>query len=342
MFLINVIFSICRRLKLLARRFFRRDEFRDRFMSEARRFFYLTIKYNASVATDEDMEKMQYTLLRENHVIEKGMSLRNTRKGYGQQKVINLIMRLSKYVDRYFHEDAAFLDYPLGTIAEYIRYTKSNGIDVDKIEKLFSDLCVKCGVSVPLKIGGVLSVFSSDIQKEAKGNFESLLRSRHSIRYYKDKVPERCLIERALELAQRTPSACNRQAWKTHVYMGKDSIDLIKWQGGSNGFEEEIKCSILVTANLKGFLMHEVHQAYIDGGLYAMNLINALHSLGLGTIPLSLGFEWEKLKELESFGVPENEVPILIVGCGEMLDNFHVAQSNRKPVQSTNIYHKLS
>ena len=56
-------------------------------MRECVAFGSSLLKYNASVNTDGDMYKMQYTLLRENHVIEKGMSLRNPRKGFGQQKV---------------------------------------------------------------------------------------------------------------------------------------------------------------------------------------------------------------------------------------------------------------
>ena len=51
---------------------------------------------------------------------------------------------------------------------------------------------------------------------------------------------EKELIEKALTLAQRTPSACNRQGWFTHVFMGDYSVKLIKWQGGSTGFEDEI------------------------------------------------------------------------------------------------------
>ena len=89
-----------------------------------------------------------------------------------------------------------------------------------------------------------------------------------------------------MELAQRTPSACNRQGWKTHVFLGDKSVELVKWQGGARGFENEIKGAILVTANLKAFLFYEVHQAYIDGGLYAMNLVNALQYSGFGSIPL--------------------------------------------------------
>ena len=42
------------------------------FMVEAYHFFKVTMKYNASVNTDNDIEKMQYTMLRENHTIERG------------------------------------------------------------------------------------------------------------------------------------------------------------------------------------------------------------------------------------------------------------------------------
>lgn len=113
----------------------------------------------------------------------------------------------------------------------------------------------------------------------------------------------------------------------------------MNWQGGCHGFEKELRYSILVTANLKAFLSYEVHQAYVDGGLYAMNLINALHSLGLGCIPLSCGFEYEKLQGLEKFSIPENEVPIVILAFGHLQDKFRVAVSTRKDINLTNTFH---
>lgn len=140
-------------------------------------------------------------------------------------------------------------------------------------------------------------------------------------------------------MAQRTPSACNRQGWKTHVFQGKKSIELVKWQGGCKGFEDELKYSILVTANLKAFLSYEVHQAYVDGGLYAMNLINAIHSLGLGCIPLSCGFNSPKLQQLKDFNIPENEVPIVLIAFGNLMDEFKIAISTRKPIGVTNTFH---
>lgn len=311
----------------------------ERYIKEAIRFWELTSRYNASHHTDDDMIKMQYTLLRENHVIEKGMSMRNPRKGFGQQKVEALLDRLNKYFEHYGNIDAEFLRYPLSTIKTYIQYTEQNGTEVPVIKSKFKDLELKVNIGTLELQAGIQETTKQEIINASSGNFESLLYSRHSIRYFSSKPVDRELIIKALELAQRTPSACNRQGWKTHVFEGDKSVELIKWQAGSRGFEDECRYSILVTANLKAFLWHEVYQAYIDGGLYAMNLINALHSLGLGCIPLSCGFEYEKLRDLSKFDIPENEVPILIVAFGNLQDTFSYAVSTRKDVSKTNTFH---
>ena len=311
----------------------------ERYIKEAIHFWKVTSKYNASHHTDDDMIKMQYTLLRENHVIEKGMSMRNPRKGFGQQKVEALLTRLDKYYNLYGKIDKEFLRYPLSTIKSYIKYTEDNGTPIPEIGNKYKALEQKASLGEIATHAGIAETTKEDIQKACNSSFESLLYSRHSLRYFSNEPVSHEIITKALELAQRTPSACNRQGWKTHVFEGKKSIELIKWQGGSHGFEEECRHSILVTANLKAFLCHEVHQAYIDGGLYAMNLINALHSLGMGCIPLSCGFEYEKLQELDGFDIPENEVPILIVAFGHLQDKFHYAESSRKDISQTNTFH---
>lgn len=312
-----------------------------RFLFEAYHFWRVTCKYNASSNTDNDIEKMQYTLSRETHTIEKGMSLRDPRKGFGQEKVKNLIFRLEKYCSHYAQTDSLFLEYPLGTIKYYIEFTKKNGFEIPEIEKAFLRLVQSAGKTVDsiTSVGGVTIETKQHIQELCDSTFENLLNSRHSLRYFSGEPVSKDSIIKALKLAQRTPSACNRQGWLTHVYKAPESISLVEWQGGSRGFENEIKNAILVTANLKAFLGHEIHQAYIDGGLYAMNLINALHSLGLGTIPLSCGFDYRKLQGLSIFGVKENEVPIVIIGFGYLLDEFKVAISERKDINITNTFH---
>lgn len=300
------------------------------------------LKYNASVDTDNDLYKMQYTLLRENHVIEKGMSMRSPHKGFGQQKVLALLSRLFLYNERYGEEDKNFLLYPLSTVKRYICYTETSGVQIPEIKELFDKLLLQVGMkdSDLVLSAGIMKESQKHIQEQCDNGFEALLRSRHSIRYYTSQVPTMDVINKALELAQRTPSACNRQAWHTHVYLEDQSHRLLKMQQGCRGFEDEIHCSVLVTADMKGFLAYEPYQCYVDGGLYAMNLINAFHSLGLGTIPLSCGFYHKKLESIkQAFNIPENEVPIVIIGVGELLEQFNVAESTRKDITKTNTYH---
>ena len=309
------------------------------FFKEIIRFWQLTTKYNASSHTDEDIQKMQYTLLRENHTIEKGLSMREPRRGFGQQKVAELMIRLNKYIDLYWDRDPAFLDYPLSTIKAYIDYTHESGINISKIENEYNKLLERTGKLGVEKHAGITEMTKKEVCQLCNKDFETLLYSRHSIRYFTDEMISEEILKKALTLAQQTPSACNRQGWLTHIFIGNSSIDLIKWQGGCRGFESEIRNSILVTANLKAFESSEIHQAYVDGGLYAMNLINALHSLGLGTIPLSCAFDCDKLKLLSQFNIPEYEVPIVIIGIGHLYEKFNVAVSERKEISKTNTFH---
>ncbi|MBQ1841901.1 MAG: nitroreductase [Bacteroidales bacterium] len=297
-------------------------------------FKKLQKRYNASLNNEKDRVKQRYLLLRETHTIEKGMSLRNPRKGFGKGKAMHLIEGVQAYKDRFGFD--GFMEYPIRVLRSYINYTEASGVEIPDIKKMFGEIDIALSGS---KVEDCVLTLSKEECSGVGKDFEALLNSRHSIRYFKDEPVGKELIDKALRMASRTPSACNRQAWRTHVYSGRRAHALLQWQGGCRGFEDEIGTAILVTADLRAFLYYEQGQAYIDGGLYAMNLINALHSEGLGTIPLSCGFTFEKLESLKEFGVPEYEVPILIIGTGVMEDMVKVPVSDRRPIESTNIYH---
>ena len=311
------------------------------FLAEVSDFLMRLNKYNASVDTDADRVKMEYTLLRETHVIEKGMSLRSPKIGFGKQKVEALLGRLHTYWVRYGAQNRDFIRGPLDTIASYLSYMDETHVEVEGIRERFNKLVSMIGVEPYGGRGGVKTVSAEDVRAATRGDFLSLARSRHSIRYFDPgKIPSEEEMKKALEVAQYTPSACNRQAWHVHVYRGSRCLELLQWQSGCRGFEDEVKCALLVTADMKGFLSYEVHQAYVDGGLYAMNLIHALHYVGLGTIPLSTGFECQKLRRLSAFGVPENEVPIVIIGGGCLPAQLNVAVSARKSIDETTTWHE--
>ena len=280
------------------------------FLIELASYWKRLCRYNASINTERDKEKMEYILLRENHVIEKGMSMRHPRQGFGQAKVLTLIDRLKRYYKLYGHEDKRFMYYPMATIKAYISYHQKDQVDITAIQNLYLQLCQETGITDDqlTMSAGIEIMQGKELELQAKKDFSSLLYNRHSIRYFKDEAPSIQQIEQALRLASRTPSACNR---------------------------------IIVTADMKGFLAHEPFQCYIDGGMYAQNLINALHYVGLGSIPLSCGFMSGKLLGIQKrFSIPKNEVMIVIIGTGIIYKKKKIAISTRKPILSTNTYHK--
>lgn len=303
------------------------------YISETAHYLRRLIRFNASSNPWKDREKRRYLILREAHTLEKALSLRSPRKGFGAAKAEHLISSLKSYGRDYGTQDG-FLGYPCSIIAGYLSYSRTSGVDVSSLESAFRELD-----SVVYKgPAGVMELSSDSIRKAAAGNFSQVMESRHSIRAFTSEKVDRQLIIKALEIAAHTPSACNRQAWKTHVFEGEKVSELLRWQGGCSGFENEIHTAVLVCADMRGFLYYEPFQQYVDGGMYAMNLVNALHSLGLGTIPLSCGFVHSKLAELRRFGVPEEESPILIIGAGYLEDTVKVAVSTRKNISETNTF----
>ena len=303
------------------------------YFSETFHYLRRLIRFNASSHPEKDKEKRRYLILREAHTLEKALSLRNPRKGFGAAKAEHLILSLVSYRRDYGAQDG-FLAYPCSVIAVYLSYSRASGTDVSALEAAFRELD---GVVLE-EIAGVMELPSDEIRRAASGNFGQVLESRHSIRAYSPEMVDRQLLIKALEMAAHTPSACNRQAWKTHVFEGEKVSELLHWQGGCSGFENEIHTAVLVCADMRGFLYYEPFQQYVDGGMYAMNLVNAFHSLGLGTIPLSCGFVHSKLAELRRYGIPEEESPIVIIGVGNLEDTVKVAVSTRKSILETNTF----
>ena len=302
-------------------------------MGEARRFLWMNLKYNASIGSSKDPDKLCYMILREAHTLEKGMSLRNPRQGFGKQKATHLMGRMEEYARRYGYSPS--ISNSLSIVDGYLAYSKQTGTDVSELDKRFDALLQQFGRPQYLK-----SPCTIEISNGSPVSYEDVILSRHSCRYFKDEPVDESLIVKALELASHTPSACNRQAWRTHVFAGDDCRRLLEWQGGCKGFEDEPKTCILVTADRKAFLHYKMFQPYVDGGMYAMNLLNALHSLSLATLPVSCGFHYGKLKALKDFGIPENEVPIVIIGTGYSEETTRVAASVRKAVPETNTFHR--
>ena len=161
---------------------------------------------------------------------------------------------------------------------------------------------------------------------------DNFIRSRHSVREYSSHTVDLEKIKKALRAAKTAPSACNRQGWKTIVVQDRQTISrILKYQNGSKGFRDKIPLLIAVVGDVQSFAYPREHsQMFIDGGLYAMTLMFALHSEGLATCPLSAALTLKQEKMARSLlGMQESEKLILYISVGNYLDEFNVPVSRR-------------
>ena len=89
--------------------------------------------------------------------------------------------------------------------------------------------------------------------------------------------------------------------------------------------------AILVSSDLESYGFQEINQMYVDGGLYAMNLMYALHFYDIACIPLTMAHKAMILRDIKrEMLLPENEQPVLLIGIGSYKEEWKVAQSNRQ------------
>ncbi len=265
------------------------------------------------------------------HAIEKGLSIGSCRAGFGQPKVQSLINDLSRYISSF---PQANIDEAIGVIDRYIDYNRQQGIDMSIIEAQYEKLCRIYEIKNSYEVG-IAEKQRSDILEATKADFATFSTSRFSIRDFapEGKVDINSIVA-AIEIARKAPSACNRQSAKAHIFNGKKAQELFDFQGGCKGFSQDIPYAILVTADMRRYFFNERHQMYVDGSLFAMQLLLSLHYKGLATIPLTTAFKGGVTRRiLKKFDVPQNEVPIMIIGVGEYKERYKVAISHRQPTQ---------
>lgn len=287
------------------------------------------VKYIANSNRRKNVKKFQTDMMIAAHSLEKGMSLRVVKVGFGKSKSLQLINDLIYYMsiggsNRFAEEIGAIL-------LSYINYNELLGADMSDVRNSLDQCVHQYGLSIKPK-GGVLMRSSQDVQACLNAPFDVFSQSRYTVRDFGNNPLNLELVKSAIKLCERTPSACNRQSWRVHVYTDKKEREaLFNLQGGCKGFIEDMQCAILICGDISLYNINEIHQVYVDGGLYAMNLLYALHHKGLATIPLTMGHKSNKISQIKKrMEIDNSEVPVILIGVGTPKDEtYKVAVSQR-------------
>ena len=142
-------------------------------------------------------------------------------------------------------------------------------------------------------------------------------------------------IRSAVHLALNTPSACNRQHCRVYCITQQDTINkALEIQKGSRGFGHLANKLLVVTSNLEDVLwIGERNDAFINGGLFLMNLCYALHYEKIAHCILNWSRTPEEDMALRTL-IPlmDSETVSALLTCGEVPDEFEIASSPRKNI----------
>lgn len=222
------------------------------------------------------------------------------------------------------------------TIKESVAVMRSalsqvSGHEEDK--KALEDFIAWNDIAMDFK-GGMDRIPKSEIFAHNDFDFGAFVRSRHSVRRFKDKIISREVIHEIVRDALYCPSACNRQPFKVYFSEKPETIKRIALN--IDGFVAPyVHDLLIVTCDRSLLLPHELNdQEYVNGGIFLAYLVMSIHAHGLG----SCLFQFLQVNSRQSmirkeFGISQSEVISAFIGIGEPEDEVLCACAQRRPVE---------
>jgi nitroreductase len=279
---------------------------------------------------------LESEIIKHYHVLEKSLSMPEFRSRAGQ----DILKRLIQLVDLWNQKQGAKTSFHYLASLSVIRayHKKHEAMEVD-----VSDLIPLSVLALPsreLPVGGGKT--PNEISPAELALFDKIALSRHSVRNFDPKrIPEYELVTEAVRIATSTPSVCNRQTWRVHFYEGADAQRILAFQNGNRGFGHLIPLVAVVTSDMRLYAGNpERYQAWIEGGLFSMNFMLALHARGISSVALN----WSRLNKDDSTfhrtaEIPTHERIAMLIGCGYAVAGHEVACSPRSPTADFITWH---
>lgn len=276
-----------------------------------------------------DLQTQLASLMIESHVLEKGITMPNRRLGFGNARVRDIINSCKTIIKSsgggFVEVQAALRDLKqYRDLHAEVNYQLPDDI-VQGIEELLSYITTQ----------GENRIITREDFFKPVSDFADFAKSRHSIRWFSDEPVDEDKIIDAIHLAQTAPSACNRQATHVKIISSEDGKKTIcAYHNGSRGFGEKADKWLLVTTELRAWRHNHADIAFIDAGIFTMNLLYALHYYGLVSCPLNAHFDSKNCREISNkLGIPPSEYPVMLIAIGNAADQFMVPQSARLNVE---------
>ena len=279
------------------------------------------------------------------HVIEKSLALPEPPELFGTSALESVLDLLDQWVESIGDRDAVVFQGAIEALGVYRdrvggRLAKEWPALSGRLDRL---LAASSEATPGTERGGTLTMTSSAFRSAVETiDFATLAAMRHSVRNFADRAVPDDVIAEAVRVAQLSPSACNRQAWRVHVYTAPEArAEVLRVQNGNSGFGHLAARILALTVDMRSFVASsERHQAYIDGGMFAMSLVYALEAQGIVSCCLNLStYCFQDAAVHRVCRIPASEALIMMLAIGYPPEQFRVARSARLPTGSVISWH---
>ena len=284
------------------------------------------------------IDKVSYEMIRTIHSVEKGFSNDNPRP-FGILPT-NTLMKLVKEYERLSAEQSGEKNFSyqmtIGCLTSYVKFYEDRGWTQESQYQVVKSFLEERAseASVP---AGVIPYSLDKLNEGMQFDYLSFVKGRRSVRKFSgEKVPEEVMRE-CIDIAKYAPSACNRQMVKVYDVRSEKASDyIVRFAQGKSAFVLDTVSFLLITFDMNAFYFSgERNQGWFNAGLFAMNLINAMHSKGIGSCFIQFGNTNSEEKKIKAdLGIPGSERIAIILAYGYYTDETKVPDSTRKETDS--------
>ncbi len=289
---------------------------------DARRF----LQASTAGRSSDDPERLAAHIAMDYHRLEKGMALPSPRHGFGRDVVVRLMRSVERYESRY--GAAEVTAFARGALHGYRAFNAGKlAPDLERaLDGFLKDGAVHDRGGVAVLTAQSLFPFDSQAARQ-------FLCSRRSARQFDGRAIPDDVLREAVKIAQHAPSVCNRQSARIFASNRRDKMDaMLGLQNGNRGFGDRLGAVIVVASDMRAFTsMGERNQCWVDGGIFAMSMALALHSLHVGACMLNWSVEPGRDRALRRLlGIGDHYAIITMMGAGYVPEELSVAASPRR------------
>lgn len=323
----NKMYNRLKRYKFMAKLFFS-------YAYDYKRY----LNFNASVPLKREASMLEARIIAHYHVLEKGFSHPIPKKCFSVEIFKCMVDLILEYKEAGY-PDTNQITHAQSMVEMYLSMSKINKcLDDELIEKLRMNGFGKGSENND----AYKTISNEEIFRFRSAAFDKFSWSRISVRDFSDDPVDLELVIQSIDLARSSPSVCNRQTCKVHVISSKHDVEShLGYQNGSKGFSDRIDKLLVVTSDLTSFSgVEERNQAYVDGGIFLMNLLYALHFNKIGAVTLNWAYTPQQDRNLRTLRtIDESECVIAMIGLGCPNSKIKVPKSLRKSIDQILVLH---